>query len=130
MSNGLTGDEMLIVPNIILFGTISVIQKDRAPMLPFIVKALNAVFENPKTPFVKVKAIDFLFNGIGFNCGEDFSAKTLCAGFEAEATQVEVVNETYYRYSILGDVSFFIFHHTFTYLKCNSTLWIFCTIEK
>jgi hypothetical protein len=113
LSHGLTGEEMLIVPNIILLGTVAVIKKDRAAMLPFIVKGLNAVFENPQSPFVKAKAIDFLFKGIGFNCGEDFTAKTLCAGFEAEATQVEVVNETYYRYSVLGDVRISILFRIF-----------------
>jgi CD36 family len=105
LSNGFTGNEMVIVPNLILLGTVAVIKRDREAMLPFVIKGLKAIFEDPKTPFVKAKVLDYLFDGIGFTCDGDFTAKTLCAGFEAEANQIEVFNETYYKYSILGDVS-------------------------
>lgn len=105
LSNGLTGNEILTVPNVILLGTIEVIKKDREAMLPFVVKGLKSIFNDPKTPFVSARAMDYLFDGIGFTCDGDFTAKTMCAGFEAEASQIEVFNETYYKYSILGEVS-------------------------
>lgn len=108
LSNGLTGDEIVVVPHLIIFGTVMGVKRDRAPMLPLVVKAMKSIFDEPKTPFMKVKVMDILFNGFGFNCdGNDFSAKAVCAAIKVEgpAQGVKVVNETYFSVSILGRVS-------------------------
>lgn len=102
----LTGDEIITIPQLIMFGAISAVKRDRAPMLPMIVKAMKSIFNNPLTPFVKVKAMDLLFNGMEFNCdGDDFSAKAVCAAIKAEGQGVKVLNDTLYSLSILGHVS-------------------------
>ena len=106
LSNGLTGDEIVTVPHLIIFGAIMSVKRDRAPMLPFVVKAVKNIFNDPTTPFVKVKAMDILFNGFGFNCdGNDFSSKAVCAGIKSEAHGLKLINETYFSVSILGHVS-------------------------
>lgn len=106
LSNGLTGDEVVTVPHLIIFGTVMAVRRDRAPMMPLVVKAVKNIFNNPTTPFIKVKAMDILFNGLGFNCeGNDFSSKAVCAGIKSEAQGVIVINETYFSVSVLGHVS-------------------------
>lgn len=106
LSNGLTGNEVVTVPNLIIFGSIMAVKRDRAPMLPLISKAMKSVFDDPKTPFIKIKAMDILFNGFEFNCdGSDFSVKAVCAAIKAEGQGVKVMNETYFSVSILGHVS-------------------------
>jgi hypothetical protein len=100
----LTGEEIVHVPNIILLGTLTVIKKDREAMLPFVIKGMRGIFQEPKSPFIKVKVMDYLFNGVEFTCDGDFNVKTLCAGLEAEASQIFVYNETLYSFSVLGDV--------------------------
>lgn len=105
LSGNLTGEEIITIPNIILLGTMSVIKRDREAMLPFVIKGMRGVFQEPKSPFMSVRAMDYLFDGVGFTCDGDFNVKTLCAGLEAEAaSQIFVYNETYFRFSILGDV--------------------------
>lgn len=67
---------------------------------------MQGIFQESKSPFMKVRVMDYLFDGVGFVCdGEDFSVKTICAGIEAEAKGIIVYNETYYKFSLLGDVS-------------------------
>lgn len=104
LSGDLTGEEMIIVPNMILLGSLSVIKRDREAMLPFVIKGMRGIFQEPTSPFQKVRAMDYLFDGVGFTCDGDFNVKTICAGIEAEAKQIFVYNETYYKFSLLGDV--------------------------
>lgn len=106
LSNGLTGDEIVTVPNLIIFGSTMAVKRDRAPMLPLVVTAMKNIFNNPTSVFVKAKAMDVLFNGLGFNCdGSDFASKAVCAGIKSEGQGVNIVNETYFSVSILGHVS-------------------------
>lgn len=106
LSRGLTGDEIVTVPHLIIFGSIMAVKRDRAPMLPLVAKAMRNIFNNPTTPFVKVKAMDILFNGVGFNCdGNDFASKAVCAAIKSEGQGVKIVNETYFSVSLLGHVS-------------------------
>jgi scavenger receptor class B, member 1 len=106
LSNGLTGDEIVTLPHLIIFGSVMAVKRDRAPMLPLVVKAMKNIFDDPKTPFVSVKAMDILFNGVDFNCdGDDFSVQAVCAAIKSEGKGVVVHNETFFSVSILGDVS-------------------------
>lgn len=82
------------------------VKRDRAPMLPLVSKAMKNIFDNPKTPFVKVKAMDILFNGLEFSCdANDFASKAVCAAIQSEAQGIRVINETYFAVSLLGHVS-------------------------
>lgn len=124
MSDGLTGDEIVTLPHLIMLGGknencclkmkirimilpgVMTVKRDREPMLPFIVKAMKNLF-NPTTMFVNLRVMDFLFDGFVFNCdASDFSAKAVCAAVKSEAQGVKVVNETHLSISLLGHVSF------------------------
>lgn len=106
LSNGLTGDEIVTLPNLILVGSLLAVKRDRAPMLPLVSKAMNVIFNNPKTPFINVAVKDFLFEGMKFNCdGDDFSVKAVCAAVKSEGQGVHAYNETYFSVSMLGHVS-------------------------
>lgn len=108
LSKGLTGEEIVTVPHMVILASIFTVKMDRAPMLPLVVRAIKNIFNDPTTPFVKAKAMDFMFNGIGFNCdGHDFASKAVCAAIksEGEGQGVKVINETFFSVSLLGHVS-------------------------
>lgn len=106
LSNGLTGDETVTLPHLIIVGSLMAVKREREPMLPMVSKAMSIIFDNPKTPFMKVKAKDFLFDGIKFNCdGSDFSVKAICAAIKSEGQGVHAYNDTYFSVSMLGHVS-------------------------
>lgn len=124
LSNGLTGDEVVTLPHLIMLGGenvigylkysnlftflpgIMTIKRDREPMLPFIAKAMKSLF-NPTSTFVNLRVMDLLFDGFVFNCESlDFSAKTVCTAIKSEAQGVKVVNETHLSISLLGHVGY------------------------
>lgn len=108
LSNGLTGDEIVTMPNLIIIGGLMAVKRDRAPMIPLVVKAMKKIFKDPKSPFINVRVMDILFDGVGFNCdGDDFSAKAVCAAIKSEGPERGVVvhNDTFVSHSILGGVS-------------------------
>lgn len=106
LSNGLTGDEIVTLPHLILLGSLLAVKRERAPMLPLVSKAMSVIFNNPKTPFMNVAVKDFLFEGMKFNCdGDDFSVKAVCAAIKSEGQGVHAYNETYLSVSMLGHVS-------------------------
>lgn len=80
------------------------IKKDREAMLPFVIQGMRGIFQEPKSPFIKVRVMDFLFDGVEFTCDGDFNTKTLCTALESEAGEVEAINETLYKFSLLADV--------------------------
>lgn len=81
------------------------VKRDRAPMLPFVSKALIQLFK-PKSPFMTEKVKDVLFDGIDVNCDTmEFSAKAICSTLESEAKGIKVINETFFKLSIFGSVS-------------------------
>lgn len=108
LSNGLTGEEVVIMPNLIMIGGLMAVKRDRAPMLPLVAKAMKSIFNEVESPFITVKVMDILFNGFGFNCyGEDFSAQAVCAAIKSEGVEkgIRVHNETFVSFSIMGGVS-------------------------
>lgn len=116
LSNGLTGNEIVTLPHLILTGSLLAVKKERAPMLPLVSKAMSAIFHNPSTPFMHVRAMDFIFDGMKFNCdGEDFSVKAVCTAIKSEGQGVHAFNETYLSVSMLGHVSL----NSFTVEKSN-----------
>lgn len=108
LSNGLNGDEIVTLPHLIIMGSIMGVKRDRAPMLHLVTKAMKSIFDDPKSPFIKVKVMDFLFNGFGFKCdGSDFTTKAVCGAMKMEGPSkgVKIINETFLSVSLLGHVS-------------------------
>lgn len=106
LSNGLTGEEIVNFSHLALVGAAMAVKRDREAMLPLVSKALKSVFKNPSTIFVKIKAMDLLFNGLVFECdGKEFASKVLCNALKAEGKEVKIINETFVSVSMLGRVS-------------------------
>lgn len=98
----------MTMPHLIIIGAVGTVKRDRAPMLPLVVKAMKSIFNDPKSPFISVKAMDIIFNGVDFNCdGDDFSAKAVCAAIKSEGPEKGIIthNDTFLSFSILGGVS-------------------------
>ncbi|XP_041981606.1 sensory neuron membrane protein 1-like [Aricia agestis] len=89
---GLTGDEMITMPHPLLFGMVNKLHKTKPSMLNMVSKAINAIFENPPTYFLTVKAIDILFNGVLVNCDKtEFAPKAVCTGLKKEAADSFII---------------------------------------
>lgn len=67
-------------------------------------KAMTQIFK-PTTPFLTARVMDILFNGIGIDCSSDeFEASSFCGAMGNEKA-INVVNDTYLTFSVLGPVS-------------------------
>jgi scavenger receptor class B, member 1 len=109
LSNGLTGNEEVIVPNLVMLVTTMTVKQEREAFLSATIKAMNHIFGNVSSPFVRIRAMDLMFDGMPFNCtGNEFSVKAVCAAIKSEGKQqgVSVVNETHLAISLLGHVSY------------------------
>jgi len=55
LSNGLDGSETVTIPNLLIMGSLMAVNRDRAAMIPLVSRAMNAIFDNPKTPFTTTR---------------------------------------------------------------------------
>lgn len=105
MSNGLTGQENLILPNFLLSGIAISVKHDRAPMLPLISKAIIEIF-NPTSFLSEVKAMDILFRGVPIDCSsENFAAQAICTALEGSSSNIKPINESHFQFSFFGGVN-------------------------
>jgi hypothetical protein len=107
LSKGLTGDEVITFPNLITIASTMTVKKERDAFLPIVIKANQRMFGESTSPFIQIRIMDILFNGMEFNCsGSDFAVRTICAAIKSEVQQgVRVVNDTHLSISLLGHVS-------------------------
>jgi hypothetical protein len=108
LSNGLTGNEEVVVPNLVMLATTMTVKQEREAFLPTIIKAMNQIFGNVSSPFVRMTAMDYMFGGLEFNCsGNEFAAKVVCAAIRSEGIEqgVRIVNDTHLSISLFGHVS-------------------------
>lgn len=125
LSNGLTGNEIittinpviavslifnknykLIIINVSSQGTAIVVKKTRPPMIGIAKKAISEIFHDPKTPFLTVKVMDLLFDGVVIDCSsQEFAAKAVCAALETEASGVKKLNDTTFSFSLFGGIN-------------------------
>lgn len=119
LSNGLSGNEDVVVPNLVLLATTMTVKQEREAFLPTIIKAMNQIFGNVSSPFVRISAMDFMFSGMKFNCSAtEFAAKVVCAAIRSEGIDqgIQVVNETHLSISLLGHVSIIFFPTCFIFI--------------
>lgn len=104
-SNGLTGEEILILPNFMLTGMAVVVKNDRAPMLPLISKAIIEIFK-PTSFLSELRAMDVLFRGIPIDCSsENFAAQAVCTALEGSSNNIKTINESHFQFSFMGGVN-------------------------
>ncbi|KAI8432031.1 hypothetical protein MSG28_004552 [Choristoneura fumiferana] len=83
---GLTGEEIITMPNPFMVGMATVVHRDKPAMLNMINKAFAGIFDNPEDIFFRVKALDILFRGIIINCARtEFAPKAVCTALKKEA---------------------------------------------
>ncbi|CAG9808926.1 unnamed protein product [Chironomus riparius] len=88
LSNGLTGNEEVVVPNLVLLASTMTVKQEREAFLPTIIKAMHQIFGNVSSPFVRMRAMDYMFSGLEFNCsGTEFAAKVVCAAIRSEGIE-------------------------------------------
>ncbi|KAL7019297.1 hypothetical protein ACKWTF_011068 [Chironomus riparius] len=105
LSNGLTGNEEVVVPNLVLLASTMTVKQEREAFLPTIIKAMHQIFGNVSSPFVRMRAMDYMFSGLEFNCsGTEFAAKVVCAAIRSEGIEqgVRAVNQTHLSISLFG----------------------------
>lgn len=82
------------------------VKQDSPALLPMLSEALQEIFKT-KSPFMTVKVMDVLFNGIFVDCGStEFPAGTVCELMKSEGKGVQVVNVTHFKFSLFGTVKF------------------------
>jgi hypothetical protein len=87
-------------------------QRDNPGLLGIMVKAMMQIFK-PTTPFVSFKVMDMLFHGVGIDCDRtELEASIVCPELK-EISVMDVVNETYYMFSLFGKVSCFLMNKKF-----------------
>ncbi|CAD7086884.1 unnamed protein product [Hermetia illucens] len=102
-SNGLTGEEMITLPHLLVQGMSIVVKRERAPMLSLVSKAIKEMFPI-KMPFFTAPFLDIFFRGIPVDCSsQDFAVKGVCTAFHTgEVKGAKLVNETHFAFSVFG----------------------------
>ena len=104
-TKGLSGEEELYMPHLFILGMIYGTQRMKPNFLPMAVKAINLIFKNPESVFIKVKARDLLFDGLPIDCRvTDFPATAFCAILKENSANLQVVGLNQYRFSLFGHV--------------------------
>lgn len=87
----------------------TVISKDKPGLMSMLDKALNTIFDHPTNVFMKVRALDILFEGMMINCDRtEFAPKAVCTALKKEATGLIAEPNNQFRFSLFGSVSILI----------------------
>nr|AII01130.1 SNMP [Dendrolimus houi] len=116
LSNGLTGEELIIIPHVFIMAMILSVARDKPGMLNVAGKALNGIFDNPPDVFFRGKPLDLLFRGIIINCDKtEFAPKAACTTIKKEkpaGLTFEPNNQ--FRFSLFGTKNGSIDSHVVT----------------
>ncbi|XP_051174134.1 sensory neuron membrane protein 1-like [Leptopilina boulardi] len=103
-SNGLTGEEEVVFPHLLILGMVMGTLREKPNAIGLVGKAINSIFHNPKSVFVKVKVKDLLFTGLPIDCTvTDFAGAAVC-GILKEQGEDDLIKEGEgrYRFSFFG----------------------------
>ncbi|KMQ89696.1 sensory neuron membrane protein [Lasius niger] len=102
-SNGLTGDEDMVFPHLMILGMAMMTLRDKPAAMPIVGKAVDSIFHKPASLFVKAKAKDILFDGLPVDCTvKDFAGAAVCNLLKTEAKDLVKDGEDRYKFSLFG----------------------------
>ncbi|XP_072748122.1 sensory neuron membrane protein 1 isoform X2 [Anoplolepis gracilipes] len=102
-SNGLTGDEDMVFPHLMILGMAMMTLKEKPSAMPVVGKAVDSIFHKPASLFVKAKAKDILFDGLPVDCTvTDFAGSAVCKLLKTEAKDLMPDGEDRYKFSLFG----------------------------
>ncbi|XP_014467437.1 PREDICTED: sensory neuron membrane protein 1-like isoform X2 [Dinoponera quadriceps] len=102
-SNGLTGDEDMVFPHLMILGMVMATLRDKPAAVGVVGKAVNSIFHNPDSIFVKAKAKDILFDGLPVDCTvTDFAGAAVCNVLKTEGKELIPDGEGRYKFSLFG----------------------------
>ncbi|GAB1868221.1 Sensory neuron membrane protein 1 [Camponotus japonicus] len=105
-SNGLTGNEDMVVPHLIILSMALITLKEKPAAMPIIGKAIDSIFHKPDSIFVKAKAKDILFDGLPVDCTvKDFAGSAACHVLKTEAKILVPDGEDRYKFSLFGGIN-------------------------
>ncbi|CAG9788135.1 unnamed protein product [Diatraea saccharalis] len=101
---GLTGEEIIIMPNIVMLAVTTVVAKEKPVLLNTVGKAFNYLFDTPQDIFMRVKVLDILFRGIIVNCAQsDFAPKAVCSALKRRAANNLIIEPNkQFKFSLFG----------------------------
>ncbi|CAG9788134.1 unnamed protein product [Diatraea saccharalis] len=101
---GLTGEEIIVMPHILMISIATIVNRDKPAMLNMIGKAFNGIFDGPEHVFMNVKALDILFRGYKINCARtEFAPKAVCTALKKEIADSLIIEpNNQYRFSLFG----------------------------
>ncbi|XP_014231879.1 sensory neuron membrane protein 1-like [Trichogramma pretiosum] len=102
-SNGLTGDEEIIVPHYLILGIVNALLRTKPTAVPIVGKAVDIIFSKPNSIFIKAKVKDILFDGLFIDCtAKDFAGAAICSEVKAahEEFGLKMVAEDQYLLSL------------------------------
>ncbi|XP_011635608.1 sensory neuron membrane protein 1-like isoform X1 [Pogonomyrmex barbatus] len=102
-SNGLTGEEIMVYPHVMILGMVAATLKEKPAAIPVVGKAVNSIFHKPESLFVTAKAKDILFDGLPVDCTvTDFAGSAVCNLLKTEAKDLVPDGENRYKFSLFG----------------------------
>ncbi|XP_033218894.1 sensory neuron membrane protein 1-like isoform X2 [Belonocnema kinseyi] len=102
-SNGLTGEEEIVFPHLLMLGIIMGTLKEKPTAMGLVGKAINSIFQKPESIFIKAKVKDILFDGLPIDCTvTDFAGSAVCTILKEQAADLVNDGENKYLFSFFG----------------------------
>ncbi|XP_069694772.1 sensory neuron membrane protein 1-like [Periplaneta americana] len=102
-SGGLTGDEILTIPNAALLGMALTVEREKPVALQLINKAIPFIFGDPTSVFLTAPARKLLFEGVPLYCNTtNFSAKVICSELRKKEKDLHKLGEDIFGVSFFG----------------------------
>ncbi|XP_076753044.1 sensory neuron membrane protein 1 [Xylocopa sonorina] len=103
-SNGLTGEEELVVPHILILSIVKLTLIEQPAAMGVVNKAVDSIFKKPGSIFVRAKAREILFDGLPIDCTvKDFAGSAICSVLKEKADSLVPNGENRYLFSLFGD---------------------------
>ncbi|XP_072748125.1 sensory neuron membrane protein 1-like isoform X2 [Anoplolepis gracilipes] len=102
-SNGLTGDEDIVFPHLLILSIAMRALQENPAAMPVLGKAIDSIFHKPESIFVKTQAKNIIFNGLPVDCTvTDFAGKAVCNVLKTKAKDLMPDGEDLFKFSLLG----------------------------